>query len=115
MRSRLRPAAARQPAMRVNIKGCDQVRAHSPGRENQSRRGHSKVAHYEVVGKAVKDSSVPKGRSNPQTLVRIRPRENQQPIDRPLPDAPLLKKRDPPLRGGLLSNVPPARGPLRML
>ena len=29
-----------------------------------------------------KDSSVP-GRSNPQSLARIRPRERKQPIDRP--------------------------------
>jgi hypothetical protein len=51
------------------------------GRENQSRRDHLKVAHYEVVGKGVKDSSVPnKGRSNPQSVARIRPRERKQPI-----------------------------------
>ena len=49
------------------------------------------VAHYEVVGKGVKDSSVLKGRSNPQSLARIRPRQCKQPIDRPLRDWSLLK------------------------
>jgi hypothetical protein len=89
-------------------------------------QGRVIVGHYEVVGKCVKDGSVPEGRSNAQSLARIRPHERKQPIDRPLRDGSLLKKRDPPLRSGLLSNVPssfalratadrPGRGPLRML
>jgi hypothetical protein len=59
------------------------------------------------------DSTLKTGRA----LARIRPRECKQPIDRPLRlrDGSLLKKRDPPLRSGLLSNVPAGRGPLRML
>jgi len=90
--------------------------SHRPARARESvPQGDLKVAHYEVVGNGVKDSSVPKGRSNPQSLARIRPRERKQPIDRPLRDGSLLKKRVPPLRSGLLSNVPPGRGPLRML
>jgi hypothetical protein len=68
-----------------------------------------------VVGKGVEDRTVPEGRSNPQSLARIRTRERKQPLDRPLGDGPLLKKRNPPLRSGLLSNVPTGRGPLRML
>jgi hypothetical protein len=85
------------------------------GAKESVPEGHLKVAHYEVVGNGVKDNSVPKGRSIPQSLARIRPRERKQPIDRPLRDGSLLRKRDPPLRSGLLSNVPPGRGPLRML
>jgi hypothetical protein len=61
--------------MRVDIKGCDQVAPpERGGRENSVPQGHLKVAHYEVVGKGVKDSSVPEGRSIPQSLARIRPR-----------------------------------------
>jgi hypothetical protein len=44
--------------MRVNIKGRDQVALPRRG-ERISPGGHLKVAHYEVVGKGVKDSSVP--------------------------------------------------------
>jgi hypothetical protein len=47
-------------------------------------QGHLIVAHYEVVGKGVKDSSVPQGRSNRQSSACTRPRERKQPIDRPL-------------------------------
>jgi hypothetical protein len=91
-------------ALRFNIKGYDQVAPPRGARESVPQ-GHLIVAHYEVVGKGVKDSSVP-GRSNPKSLARIRPRERKQPIDRPLRDGSLLKKRDPPLRSGLLSNAP---------
>jgi hypothetical protein len=106
--------------------------------------GHLIVAHYEVVGKALKIAPSRRGRSNTRFLARIRPRDFKQPVDRPLRDGSLLKKRDPPLRkrdpplrSGLLSNVPssfappplrcgaafvlratadgPGRGPLRML
>jgi hypothetical protein len=87
---------------------------HTVATAGRRRKGHLIVAHYEVVGKGVKDSSVPAGRSNTQSLARMRPRERRQPIDRPR-DGSLLKKRDPPLRSGLLSNVPPGLGPLRML
>jgi uncharacterized membrane-anchored protein len=45
-----------------------------------------------VVGNGVKDSSVPKGRSNPQPFARLRPREQKQPIDRPWRDGSLLEK-----------------------
>jgi hypothetical protein len=122
----VQPAAIRQQPMRVNIKSCDQVAPPARGDEKSVPQGHLIVAHYEVVGKGVKDSSVPEGRSNPQSSARIRPRERKQPIDRPLRDGSLLKKRDPPLRSGLLSNVPssfalratadrPGPGPFRML
>jgi hypothetical protein len=104
----------RQTPIRVKMKGCHQVSPHHRARESVPQ-GHLKVAHYEVVGNGVKDTPSPKGRSNPQSLARIRPRERKQPIDRPLRDGSLLKERDPPLRSGLLSNVPPGRGPLRML
>ena len=49
------------------------------------------VAHYEVVGKGVKDSSVPEGRSNHKSMAGIRRRERKQPINRPLRDGSLLK------------------------
>ena len=91
------PFGFRRLAMRVNIR-LSSIRT-------SSRRDHLIVAHDEVVGKGVKGSSVP-GRSNHQSLARIRPRERKQPIDRPLRDGSLWKKRDPPLRSGLLSNVP---------
>jgi hypothetical protein len=46
--------------MHVDIKGRAQVAPPLPGgRENSVSQGHLKVAHYEVVGKGVKDSSVP--------------------------------------------------------
>jgi hypothetical protein len=44
--------------MRVNIKGRDQSHCPAGARESVPQ-GHLKVAHYEVVGKGVKDSSVP--------------------------------------------------------
>jgi hypothetical protein len=93
--------------MRVNIKGLRSGRTSPAGTFDSSplRSG----------GKRRKDSSVPEGQSKPQSLARIRPRECKLPIDCPLRDRSLLKKRDPPLRSGLLSKVPPGRGPLRML
>jgi hypothetical protein len=115
----------RQLRMRVNIKGCDQVAPLRRG-ERISPAGTFDSSPLRSGGKGVKDSSVPEGRSNAQSLARIRPRERKRPIDRPLRDGSLLKKCDPPLRSGLLSNVPssfalwatadrPGRGPLRML
>jgi hypothetical protein len=62
--------------MHVDIKGRAQVAPPLPGgRENSVSQGHLKVAHYEVVGKGVKDSSVREGRSIPQSLAHTRPRE----------------------------------------
>ena len=91
--------------MRVNIKFA--IRSHRlAGARNSVPQGQLKVAHYKVVGIGIKNSSVPEGQSNPQFLARIRPSGAQQPIDRPLRDGSLLKKRDPPLRSGLLSNGP---------
>jgi hypothetical protein len=98
--------AVRPAPIHVHIKGCDQVALPRLGERISPAEGHLIVAHYEVVGKGVKDSSVPEGRTNPQSLARIRPRERKQPIDRPLRDGSLLKKPDPPLRSGLLSNGP---------
>jgi hypothetical protein len=69
--------AVRQPPMGVNIEGCDQVAPRRRG-ERISPAGHLIVAHYEVVGNGVKDSSVPEGRSNPQSSARTRPRERKQ-------------------------------------
>jgi hypothetical protein len=70
----VRPAAARQPPMRVNVKVA--IRSHRPAGAREFAKivdelatddavftspaqGHLIVAHYEVVGKGVKDSSVP--------------------------------------------------------
>jgi hypothetical protein len=80
-----RPAPARQLPMRVNIKGRDQV---SPPRRGEriSPAGTFDSSPLRSGGKGVKDSSVPAGRSNTQSLARIWPRECKQPIDRLLRD-----------------------------
>jgi hypothetical protein len=68
-------------------------------------------ARYEVPGNGTEDASVPAGTI--ETLgarFHIRFRERELVIDRPLRDAPVFRKRDPALRIGLISNVPP--GPL---
>src|ERR1700737_5217697 len=51
-------------ALRFNIKGYDQVAPPRGARESVPQ-GHLIVAHYEVVGKGVKDSSVPEGTIEP--------------------------------------------------
>jgi hypothetical protein len=92
--------------MHVDIKGRAQVAPPLPGgRENSVSQGHLKVAHYEAVGKGVKDSSVPE-RDDRSLSPWLTHGLAKQPIDRPLRDGALLKKRDPPLRIGLLSNDP---------
>jgi hypothetical protein len=94
----------RQSPMRVNIKGYHQV---VPPRRNEriSPGGTFDSSPLRSGGKeALKLAPPYKGRSKPQSLARIRPRERKQQIDRPLRDGSLLKKRDPPLRSGPLSN-----------
>jgi hypothetical protein len=111
--------------MRVNLRACD-LDCAGPlvVRENQSRRprklsgqGYLKVAHYEVVGKGVKDSSVPEaeGTIEPSVLGSHTASGAQAANRSSLAGRVAFEKRDPPLRSGLLSNVPPGRGPLRML
>jgi hypothetical protein len=65
------------------------------------------VAHYEVVGTGVKDGFVLERDDRSLSPWLAYGLASAKPIDRPLRDGSLLKKRDPPLRSGLLSNVPP--------
>jgi hypothetical protein len=70
-----------------------------------------KVARYEVPGNGAEDGSVLKGRSKNSALGLASVSGAQMAIDRPIRDGVAFKKRDPALRTGLLSNVPPSFAP----
>jgi hypothetical protein len=72
-----------------------------------------KVARYEVPGNGAEDGSVLKGRSKNSALGLASVSGAQMAIHRPIRirDGVAFKKRDPALRTGLLSNVPPSFAP----
>ncbi len=70
-------------------------------------KGHLIVAQYEVLGKWSKRHVRPvRGDRNARLLVFYATWRTQAAIDRPVRDVSLLKKRDPALRTGLLSDIP---------